>query len=705
MASLTSLCKTNSMLLKVESYHDHTASLVTTLHPCLATSSAKDGILVSGGRKAGDLTFLQDKTVSRQHFVLRCLGTAKGMAKPRTQEEKDACKQSELKMCIVYENSGKAGSFVCSASPENIADRQPEENDDDSETDDEGVSQQPSAANNNNIKANTVTISNTEGAADYPAISATARQHFGTIPVTLKRLDVGDKTVLPLEASADPILIQLGRFESTIKISWIPLRVMFSNMKQNDFETTIQPKLATIGGIRVEDTGNPTHLVTEELNAGGKQIIAWAQELPMVQSTWLDKLLERNSPSDPLPNPNDYPIQSNSDNSIKFWSKKPNRELLKDFTLLSVESGSFEIMAVAAGANLVELHKMASEDKQLKLAQQTQKDDTTIVFIAKTRKRITKKLAALGIPQVDLKRLAKSVTSRTDLPQDTDGNALSRQATKQSAGIESTATPSGRSTRRSRRTATQETPKPIEMEQEEDDHEEETPPTTTPYETQCLLEPQMMEVEEENSSNEKNTESEGDKLEPIPEQATEPSMLTEPSELMQQAEQESPPKPAKKTKKTKALGIVGDNHTLKKANSDGWFTAAPQDDSLRQEWRKAYEKRHWDDDYLDFDVTVETESMKVVIPQTTNESNWRIPPGRKRKGVKDFRKFRKNRIIKSDPQISIRFKTVGIQLQDDNQSKTLDEQERGLAEEQRIADELFRNDGAGGGRKRRRRVV
>ncbi|KAL3944069.1 MAG: hypothetical protein SGBAC_001853 [Bacillariaceae sp.] len=700
------------MLLKVESYHDHTACLVATLHPCLATSSTKDGILVSGGRKAGDLTFLQDKTVSRQHFVLRCLGTAKGMIKPRTQEEKDACKQSELKMCIVYENSGKAGSFVCSASPENIVDRQPEENDDDSETDDEGVSQQPSAANNNNnntTKANTVTTSNTEGGADYPAISATARQHFGTIPVTLKRLDVGDKTVLPLEASADPILIQLGRFESTIKISWIPLRVMFSNMKQNDFETTIQPKLATIGGIRVEDTENPTHLVTEELNAGGKQIIAWAQELPMVQSTWLDKLLERNSPSDPLPNPKDYPIQSNSDNSIKFWSKNPNRELLKDFTLLSVEPGSFQTMAVAAGANLVELHKMASEDKQLKLAQQTQKDDTTIVFIAKTRKRITKKLTALGIPQVDLKRLAKSVTSRTDLPQDTDGNALSRQASKQSARIESTVTTSGRSTRRSRRTATQQTPKPIEteMEQEEDDHEEETPTTATPYETQCLLEPQMMEVEGENRSSENNIESEGDdKLEQIPEQATEPSMLTEPSELMKEAKQESPPKQVKKTKKTKALGTVDVNHTLKKANSDGWFTAAPQDDSLRQEWRKAYEKRHWDDDYLDFDITVETESMKVVIPQTSNESNWRIPPGRKRKGVKDFRKFRKNRIIKSDPQINIRFKSVGIQLlQDANQSKTLDEQERGLAEEQRIADELFRNDGAGSGRKRRRRVL
>ncbi|CAJ1959060.1 unnamed protein product [Cylindrotheca closterium] len=686
------------MLLKVDSYHDQTASLVTTLYPCLATSK-KDGILVSAGRKEGDLTFLQDKTVSRQHFVLRCLGTAKGMTKPRTKEEKDACKESELDMCIVYENNGKAGSFVCSASPEAIADKK-EDYDDDSETDDEGVSQQPSA----DTKPNTMATSNT-GGGDLPAISATARNHFGNIPVTLKRLDVGDKVVLPLEASTDPILIQLGRFESTVKVSWIPLRVMFSNMKQNKFERTILPKLATIGGMRVEDTANPTHLVTEELNAGGKQIIAWAQELPMVRSTWLDKMLERKSPLDTLPDPKDYPIQDNSDNSITFWKRKPNRELLKDCTLLSVEPGSFETMAVAAGANLVALHELAAEEKQLELAKETQEKDT-IVFIAKTRKRVTKKLAALGIPQVDLKRLAKSVTSRTDLPQDINGKALSRLTAKdgepKGSGSTSTATTSGRSTRRTRRTATQETPKPVGEEDDDNDNdEEETPPSTTPYETQCLLEPQLMEVEEKNI-NEKNTESEGDKLERIPEQETEPSTLTEPSGSMQE-EVDSPPKPAK-AKKTKTLNATDDKCRLEKADSRGWFSAAPQDDKLREEWRKTYEKRHWDNDNLDFDIRVETESMQVVIPEKTNDSNWRIPPGRKRKGVKDFRKFRKNRIIKSDPRITIRFKTVGTQRNDD-QSKTFDEQEQGLAEEQRIADALFGNDGPGGGRKRRRRVV
>ena len=118
------------MLLKVEVY-PFTGEAFSgtertpeqTTHVCLATtttsSSNKDkGRLLTVGRKTGDITMTKDKSVSREHFVVRMVTTNKTLpttgatASPATAtlEQQKACQESSFYQCaVVLEGIGKLG--------------------------------------------------------------------------------------------------------------------------------------------------------------------------------------------------------------------------------------------------------------------------------------------------------------------------------------------------------------------------------------------------------------------------------------------------------------------------------------------------------------------------------------------------------------------------------------------------------------------
>eukprot|EP00980_Cylindrotheca_fusiformis_P009668 scaffold2141_cov120-Cylindrotheca_fusiformis.AAC.3 len=653
------------MLIKIETYEDNRGTVGATLYACLATGK-EDGCLVLGGRKTGDITFSSDKSVSRQHCTVRCVGLMPGMVKPRNEEEKKACSSSDQRMCLVYENTGKGGSFVAT---EDVATKNPNQVDDsdtDEETDDEGISQQSVRRQPNGSSEAAIPV-------DLPPVAAATREYFESKPVKLRKIDVGESHICKFDSGMTEI-IQLGRFESTIKITHIPLRIMFSNMKSVEFEKTILPKLHTIGGIRVDDTGSPSHLVTEELNAGAKQIVAWSQQLPMVRIGFLQALLDRKSSADPMPDPTDFPIEKNSDKSINFWSKQPNRKLLGNFTLLSVEQGTFETLAIAAGVNLYRLYELAAADEeQMKIANEVlSKQSGNVCFTPKTRKRITKKLHSLGVPLVDLKKLAKSVTGQTSQLIDASGAVL---------------TPS---------TRLQSTPSPAqaarltEESQEQNMPEEETPPETetTPYETQCLLDPASQPLAADSDH------PMPDQPEMIPEESIEAAQMDESSD--QDIPQPKHKTTSRKSTRSSSHGSVEESgDKLQAIDKNGWFTAAPKGDNIRMQWRERFSKLNGDEDF-DFETTVETETMEVLTSDQEVRT-WRVPPGRKRNGVPDFRKFRKNAVADRDSAITIELRVVEPQENQDQQS--FEEHERELAEEQRLADALFRGEGATGARK------
>lgn len=668
------------MLIKIETYEDNRGIVASTLHACLATSK-EDGCLFSGGRKSGDITFASDKSVSRQHCFAHCIGLFPGMVKPRNDEEKEACSTNEYRMCLVYENTGKGGSFVACEDTGPSLSKSGDDSETDEETDDEGISQQSSGRG--------IGATAAANSGDLPPVAAVTREYFGSKPVKLKKIDVGQRHIVSFDSGKSEV-IQLGRFESVVKITLAPLRVMFSNMKTIKFEETIMPKLHTIGGIRVEDTGHPSHLVTEELNAGAKQIMAWSQELPMVRIGFLQALIDRKSSTDPMPDPRHFPITKNSDKSINFWGGKPNRKLLANFTLLSVEPGTFETLAVAAGVKRLPLHEMAATDEeQLRLAQAAiSSERNRVCFTSKTRKRVTKKIAALNVPLVDLKKLAKSVTGQVAQLIDTTGTVLTPSTMRQSASS---------ACQVSKRTQ-EETP-------ELQEREEETPPEleTTPYDTQCLLDPASQPFPANGSPMpDQASPSQADtRIETIPEESIEAPQPDEESGDNVMAESETK-KPSQNSSRSFYRTTVDDSaDKLEAADKNGWFTTAPKEKNIRKQWRERSSNLNQDEN-LDFNTTIETETLTVVAPMD-EAATWRVPPGRKRKGVPDFRKFRKNVIMDRDSAVTIDLRLVEPQEIEDQQA--FEEHERAFAEEQRLADALFGGDGAVGARKRRRRIA
>jgi hypothetical protein len=228
------------MLLRIEAYPAE-----APLHPspkplyaCLATSGTAGNItvnsndadtagrLITVGRKTGDVTFDDDKSVSREHCILRLVSVNENVAgilhsltaplpppmKPRNPEEIKAC-DNDLQMCVVLENIGKVGSFVVQERPpadtnsRRRAGRR-DNSDTEDETEDEG---------NAGIA---VPASQTVGGVRLSPIAEALIPDLST--VTLKYVGPGQSIVLEqictTTNSDKPVIVQCGKLGSTIVI-------------------------------------------------------------------------------------------------------------------------------------------------------------------------------------------------------------------------------------------------------------------------------------------------------------------------------------------------------------------------------------------------------------------------------------------------------------------------------------------------------
>lgn len=657
------------MLLRVETYADNSGNVSKTFHPCLATADEDDaGCLFKAGRKMGDALFSNDKSVSRQHLLIRCVGNLPSMMEPRTDEERKACSDSEYEMCLVLENSGKAPTYVAKVNDEPAITEIADDSETDEETDDEGISQQSNRGSN---------VPTSSGLSP-PNVSTATRKYFGNKPIKFDEVNQNQSQIFPI--SYEPIILQLGRGEATIKITSIPLRILCSSLK-----TKVLPQLHQIGALKVEEDGSPTHLVAEELNAGAKQIIAWAQQIPMVRVEFLEALMDRKTPFDPLPNLKDYPVLVHSDKTgkIDFWTTTPNPRLLSKFTLLSLESGSFEILAKAAGVNILSLEKIRTEKSQLKFAREAVEKNDSIYITSNSRKRISKKLSEeLGLSRVDLKRLAKAVVSQNSYLQSTTGSTI------------------GESSNDEKENESQPAPK---MRKEQDESTQDSHSLSaqdTQQETQCLLDVPSQSI----SKTIRETKARGnlqkeDKMEAIPEENSRQDESF--GQAMEEDEEDTTPSSRRKQRK---LSITT-TRKLEAADKHGWFNIAPKDDSVRKALRKESARAHSEtESNIDFLEPAETECLVLTVTDSSQSQQSNRSSGRRRRkqNVPDFRAFRKNSVMPVHQSAIIELRIVGAREAEDQEE--FDEHERELAEEQRRADALFRGEGGGGARKRRKRT-
>ena len=134
---------------------------------------------------------------------------------------------------------------------------------------------------------------------------------------------------------------------------------------------------------------------------------------------------------------------------------------------------------------------------------------------------------------------------------------------------------------------------------------------------------------------------------------------------------------------------AGDEPKKLQVSNDGWFVAAPSGKK-----RKAYIRE------IDLEgeakpppAAATAKSSKLVVgPRKASTTSYRAT-SMGRSGGKDFKKFRKNTITKGSMS---RIQLRSVLPKESEAEQDLDERERALEEEQRLADALFRDPGAGG---------
>jgi pSer/pThr/pTyr-binding forkhead associated (FHA) protein len=444
------------MLLRIDAYPAEAPShqRPQPLYACLATSASGTddadmaGRLLTIGRKTGHVVFGGDKSVSREHCILRLVSANKthqqhvvGISntripppmKPRNPEEIKAC-DNDLQMCVVLENIGKVGSFV-------VQERVPTLNDsndknDNSDTDDD-----------TDEEANTGVAASASQQMLGVQLSPAAR---ALIPdpstVTLKYVGPGESIVLEKLSSNNkndkPVIVQCGKMGSTIVVQRQHIRIIRSGEAEKRLKADWRARLHCVG---VQETTtldeSTTHLLTAVRDTTSKQLAAWCWGLPIVTSNYLQALWERTSPASPLPDPAD--AEPGQDGQ-QFWYAPANRQLLLGATYLSCNADDMELLVRAAGAAIVPLYgltqaeALAKADEHLHSDERDSEPDYSCFALSddKSRRKLPRLLKERGVPQVSGKSIATSITEQNPL-HDTKGNRIGKPtsaSTRDTAG-------------------------------------------------------------------------------------------------------------------------------------------------------------------------------------------------------------------------------------------------------------------------------
>ena len=145
--------------------------------------------------------------------------------------------------------------------------------------------------------------------------------------------------------------------------------------------------------------------------------------------------------------------------------------------------------------------------------------------------------------------------------------------------------------------------------------------------------------------------------------------------------------------------------------SDGWFVAAPKS---RKAYRKAIDEIEAENPL----VAAETQRVRGLIVRAYVKPAATTRPGRSARRGKDFKRFRKNNVIRgfssSEPNYADfnssshnatlpTISLISVLPKESERQRQLLEQQQELEREQEIADNLFNDTGGGGGGKRGRK--
>lgn len=456
------------MLLKVdvypsttgEAYPGTTREPEETVYVCLATSSTNStatgndndtGRLLTVGRKSGDIMLGKDKSVSREHCVIRIVTTnktlPKGKAAPlpaRTLEEQKACQESSFYQCsIVLESVGRLGTFIVEETPlvkKTVAN---DNDDDDSDTDEEAemmISQSGgggvAAASQASQLPLSAWVRNVVAGGNDSDASASSR------PIRTRLIH--NSTILKeLDSDTGRVVVLCGKQESILVLTRVPIYVQRT---KTSFPKSSVPswwsELYTTGAVDLSDkAGNllspqTTHLITSARSSSLKQLCAWVKGIHIVQAEYLQALLQRKSPRDAFPNAASFvpPCPPGQE----FWEQRPVGNVWAGLKYISMKrDDEWPDLVRAMGGTVCRLDEEArrqagnnsvngKEEERIYGQILSQLDPSSTWSVEIKGRKYTQPLKEANIPLYNAKEVAKAVTTWQVLPGLTPNTSTSK---------------------------------------------------------------------------------------------------------------------------------------------------------------------------------------------------------------------------------------------------------------------------------------
>jgi len=320
----------------------------TAFHACLATASNhhKDNTLLTIGRKNTDITFASERSVSRNHCVIRLIsrnakdGVENSPGTPSSGDEMEACESSADGMAVVLEDlNSKFGTSVFLDKEMDIPQQKCQS---DSETDDEdvGVSMVHSQ------------FSSTSMVPGYLK-NKIKKKVQGKFILTSLSLQKDDKSGIKSLFTT----IQCGNL--VLNITRIPLEICHTQLKAGD-KKRLGDACKKIGATITSKINNLTTkylIAPEQRTPTFKTIYAWMHQIPVVSMSFVDASLNRNNPDDAMPNTEDY-LLPEIPPMDKLQLDHPSQPLhcLEGYKVLSLQKSEGEILCRSGGSTVIKLY-------------------------------------------------------------------------------------------------------------------------------------------------------------------------------------------------------------------------------------------------------------------------------------------------------------------------------------------------------------
>ncbi|KAL7466449.1 hypothetical protein ACHAXS_006748 [Conticribra weissflogii] len=395
-----------------------TRSVSADSNPSFSTSAAdvSPGEIITIGRKNSHVT-LDDKCVSRGHASIRLVSKKYGnggnfgdengnnsttislqlpdddngritmqFAAPSTSEERRLCDSSTNGVIAVLVDKGsKFGTFVSVDEDLEREFQQQHSKDSGSHDDDDGdeTADETDAGGgeNNALTAQYAELSDKQtravkllsGSASSDSGSGTtkfrrlqAKQSIPLLGISHERKSKSSSNYSKSKSNSSPhVIVLFGPQGSGVRLSLLPLQFTFSRVS-TEVQSSLISTLPYIGATHSTqwDVHKSTHLVTSELKATAKHIMAWACRRPTVTIHYIHALLSRTSPHQPLPDESDFNPPGETQLDQLPTVNGPCIALTGYQIAVLVENDDSGPLALSAGAEMLDVAREAPENEE-----------------------------------------------------------------------------------------------------------------------------------------------------------------------------------------------------------------------------------------------------------------------------------------------------------------------------------------------------